>query len=49
MLDSEVDALLNVPMLDLLVYDNAHRALGDIVDDAGLAVIDFVWHTASNQ
>lgn len=45
MLDSEVDALLDVPVLDLLVYDNTNCALCNIVDDSSFAMVDLVWHT----
>lgn len=44
MLDSEVDALLDVPVLDFLVNNDADCALRDVVDNAGLAVVDLVWH-----
>ena len=44
-LDPDVDALLNVPVLDLLVDDDADRALRDVVDNASLAVVDLEGHT----
>lgn len=49
MLDSKVDALLNVPVLDLLVDNHSNRALCDIVDNTCLSVIHLVWHTESSQ
>lgn len=48
-LDSEVDSLLDVTVLDFLVDDDADRALGDVVDDSCLSVIDLVWHTVDCQ
>lgn len=37
-LDTEVDALLDVPVFDLLVDDDADCALCDVVDDSSLSV-----------
>ncbi len=42
MLNSDVEALLDVPVLDLLVDDDTDSALGHVVDDTGLSVVDFV-------
>ncbi len=44
-LDSEVNALLDISMLHLLIDDDSNGALGNVVDDASLAVVDLVWKT----
>jgi len=44
-LDSKIDSLLDVPVLDFLVDDHANRTLGDIIDNASLSMIHLVRHT----
>jgi len=44
-LDSKVDTLLDVPVLDFLVNNHTHAGLADVVDNASLSVIDFVRHS----
>lgn len=39
-LDSQVDSLLDVSVLDLLIDDHSDRGLRNIVDDTSLSVID---------
>lgn len=44
MLNADIDSLLDIPVADSLVDYDAHGGFGDIVDDAGFSVIDFVRH-----
>jgi hypothetical protein len=43
-LDSNIDTLLDVSVADLLVDDDSNGGFRDVVNDAGFAMVDFVWH-----
>ena len=43
-LDSQVDSLLDVPVLDLLVDDDTDGTLCNVVDNTSLSVVNLVWH-----
>lgn len=45
MLNSDVHSLLEISIANLLVDDDTNCGFGDIVNDAGLAVVDLERHT----
>ena len=49
MLDTNVDALLNVAIAYFLVDDDADGCAGNIVDDTGLSMVNFVGHAFLNS
>ena len=49
MLDADVDPFLDVSVANALVYNDPHCGLSDVVDDAGFAVVDFMWHAVYYQ
>lgn len=49
MLDSDVDSLLDISIPNLFVDDYSNCRLRDVVDYAGLAVIDFEWHAIATS
>lgn len=49
MLHSKVDAFFDIPVLDLLVYDDADCALRNVVDNSSLAMVDLMRHTVTVQ
>lgn len=48
-LDADADALLEVAVADALVQEDTDRGLGDVVDNASLAVEDLVGHTVQQS
>lgn len=44
MLDTNVDTLLDVSVSNTLVDDDSDRGLGHVVNNAGFAMVDLVWH-----
>lgn len=48
-LDADVDALLDVAVVDALVQEDTDRGLGHVVDNASLAVEDLVGHTIQKR
>ena len=44
MFNADVDSLLDVPVADSLVDYDAHGGFGDVVDDAGFTMVNFVRH-----
>lgn len=46
MLNTDADALLDIPSTDTLVNDDSEGRLGHVEDDTSLTVVDLVWHTS---
>ena len=46
MLNADIDSLLDVPVANSLVDYDADGGFGDIVDDAGFTVVNFMRHAA---
>lgn len=44
MLDSDIDSLLEVSVANFLVDDHSNGCFCDVVDDAGLTVVDLIGH-----
>ena len=44
MLQPHIHPLLDIPIAHFLVHDDPDSGFGDVVDDAGLAMVDFVGH-----
>lgn len=49
MFNADVHSLLQVSVADFLVDDDANGGSGHVVDDTGLAVVDFVGHLVSTN
>ena len=44
MFDAHIDTLLDIPVAHTLVDNHTDGALGDVINDSCLAMVDLMWH-----